>query len=77
MKNTMTVSERYAQASNANQLTMADELEIIDFIVNKYNFKSVAQYAKEQNISNPAALKRISTGKIMYLEMIGRKFIIN
>ena len=75
MKNTMTVIEKYEKASNSNRFTMADELEILNFIVNKYNFKSVAKYAKENNISNPAALKRIKTGKVMYIEMIDRKFI--
>ncbi len=73
----MTVSERYAKASNGNQLNMNDELEILNFIVNKFNLKSVAQYAKQESISNPAALKRVSTGKLMYVEMIGRKFIIS
>ena len=77
MKNTMTISDRFIKASKANQFTMTDDLEILNHLVNKYNFMSVADYARKESISPPAALKRLTTGKVMYVEMIGKKFIFN
>jgi len=76
MENSMTVTERFKKAINTNRFRMDEELDMLEAIVNKYNFKSVSQYAKDNNISQPAAIKRAATGKIMFVEMIGRKFII-
>lgn len=77
MKNPMTVVERFEKAIKANQFTITEELEMINILVNKYNFKSVSEYARKENISQPGALKRLKTGKIMFIEMIGKKFIID
>ena len=76
MKNSMTVTERFKKALKVNRFKMDEELDMLEMLVNKYNFKSVSQYARDSNISQPAALKRLNTGKIMYVKMIGRKFII-
>lgn len=76
MKNPMTVIERFEKAIKVNQFTVNEELEMLNHLVNKYNFKSVSEYARQENISQPAALKRLKTGKIMFVEMIGRKFIV-
>jgi|TARA_R110000822_G_scaffold286336_1_gene407691 hypothetical protein len=59
-----------------NQLTMTEELELLKILVKKYNLVSVSEYARNQGISQPGALKRLGNGKVMYIEMIGRKFII-
>ena len=72
----MTVIERFEKAIKVNQFTITQEMEMLNLIVNKYNFMSVSEYARKENISQPAALKRLKTGKIMYVEMISRKFII-
>jgi hypothetical protein len=64
------------KAINVNQLTITEELEIVNLLVNKYNFVSVSKYARNEGISQPGALKRLKNGKVMYIEMIGRKFII-
>ena len=77
MKNTMTVTERFNKAIKDNRFRMDEELDMLEALVNKYNFKSVSQYARDSDISQPAALKRVSSGKVMFIEMIGRKFIIN
>lgn len=69
--------DRFKKAINDNRFTMDVELEMIKHLVNKYNFISVAQYARNENISPPAALKRLKAGKVMYINMIGRDFIIN
>ena len=75
-KNSITVIERFEKVININQFTITEELEMLNLIVNKYNFKSVSEYARQEKISQPAALKRLKTGKVMFIEMINRKFII-
>lgn len=70
------VLDRFKKAIDDNRFPMNIELEMINHLVNKYNFISVSQYARDNSISQPAALKRINKGKVMYIEMIGRKFII-
>lgn len=76
MGKSMTVIEKFDKAIKLNQFTITEELEMINLLVNKYNFKSVSEYARKESISQPAALKRLKTGKVMFIEMIGRKFII-
>jgi hypothetical protein len=72
----LNITERFEKAINTNQFTIDEELNMIDVLVKKYNFLSVSQYARKENISQPGALKRLKSGKVMYIEMIGRKFII-
>lgn len=69
------VAIRYIEASNKGQITYADELNILEHILNKFKPKSVSEYAKKQNISTPAVYDRIKRGKVMYVEIINRKFI--
>ena len=73
----MTTIERFDLALKYDKFTIYEELEMINLLVKKYNFVSVSDYAKLNGISQPAALKRLQNGKVMYMEMIGRKFIIN
>ena len=76
MKKPMTAVERFEKAIKVNRFRMDEELEMINILVNKYNFLSVSEYARKEKISQPAALKRLTTGKVMFIEMINRKFII-
>jgi len=76
MKNTATAVERFKKAIEVNRFRMDEELEMMNILVNKYNFLSVSEYARKEKISQPAALKRLKTGKVMFLKMINRKFII-
>ena len=76
MKSTENVVDRFRKAINVNRFTITEELEMMNILVNKYNFKSVSEYARQENITQPAVLKRLSKGRVMYVEMIGRKFII-
>lgn len=76
MKSTENVIDRFRKAINVNRFTITEELEMMNILVNKYNFKSVSEYARQENITQPAVLKRLSKGRVMYVEMIGRKFII-
>lgn len=76
MKKTENVIDRFEKAIKLNRFTITEELQMLNLLVNKYNFKSVSEYARQEKISQPAALKRLKGGKVMYVEMIGRKFII-
>tara|TARA_R110002012_G_scaffold304591_1_gene508158 strand:+ start:457 stop:690 length:234 start_codon:yes stop_codon:yes gene_type:complete len=77
MKPPVNTINKFKKAINDNRFTIDVELEMIIHLVNKYNFMSVSQYARSKSISQPAALKRVKSGKVMFIEMIGRKFIIN
>jgi hypothetical protein len=76
MKNPITAVERFRKAIKVNRFLMDEELQMMAILVNKYNFISVSEYARKEKISQPAALKRLKTGRVMYVEMINRKFII-
>ena len=68
---------RFKKAIDDNLFFMHEELEMIEILVNKYNFISVSQYARNHKISQPGALKRVDSGNVMFIEMIGRKFVID
>ena len=76
MEKSITAVQRFEKAIKVNRFRMDEELDMLNLIVNKYNFLSFSQYAKKENISQPGALKRLKSGKVMFIEMIGRKFII-
>ena len=76
MENAMTVSERYIKASQSKGFSYTDELEILEFLLNKFNLKSKTQYAKQEGISIAGVNDRIKRGKVMCIETIGKIFII-
>ena len=76
MENAMTVSERYIKASQTKGFSYTEELEILEFLLNKFNLKSKTQYAKQEGISIAGVNDRIKRGKVMHLETIGKTFII-
>lgn len=77
MERPVNVVQRFKKAIDSNLFLMHEELEMIELLVNKYNFISVSQYARNHKISQPGALKRVESGNVMYIEMIGKKFIID
>lgn len=77
MKKSTNTVDRFKKAIDANRFDMTEDLEMLNLLVNKYNPISVSEYARRNNISQPAALKRLKTGKVMFIEMIGKKFIID
>ena len=77
MKNVATVSERYIKASQTKGFNYTDELEILQYLLNKFNLKSKSQYAKQESISIAGVNDRIKRGKVMCIKTIGRTFIIN
>jgi hypothetical protein len=70
------IKERFIECLENGELTMGDELEIIEYMVKRLNLKTQAQYARENGISEPAAKKRIDAGKEMTLTVAGIRFVI-
>ncbi|MFV9549651.1 hypothetical protein [Algibacter sp. PT7-4] len=76
MKNPIKVSERYIKASETKGFSYTDELVILEYLLNKFNLKSKTQYAKQEGISIAGVNDRIKRGKVMYIQTIGKIFII-
>lgn len=68
--------KRYKDASEKGTFTMTDELKILTYIIEKYKFITVSEYARRKNISPAGALKRIEAGNVMYVLIAGNKLII-
>ena len=73
----MTVSERYIKASQTKGFTYTDELNILEYLLNKFNLKSKTEYARQEGISIAGVNDRIDRGKVMCIKTIGRVFIIS
>jgi hypothetical protein len=71
------VFERFKKDCEAGNFAMHTELSILQYLVERYNLISVANYAKKHKISHTAADKRIKSGKVMYLLIEKYKFIVN
>lgn len=77
MKKTESTVDRFRKAINDNRFTMTEELEMLDILVNKYNPRSVSDYAKEVGKSQPYISKILKQGKIMFLQFGSIKLIID
>lgn len=77
MKNSSRIRDRYIEVSSQGELSYTDELHILHHLINKFKPISLSEYARQQNISVNGAKTRIKAGKVMYVEMIGKQFIIN
>ena len=55
---------------------MGDELEIIEYMVKRLNPISPAEYAKIKGISQPAAKKRIDSGKECFIAIGKQRFVL-
>lgn len=54
---------------------MQDELHLLNYLIKRYNFMSVADYAKRECITIPGANKRIEAGKVQFVNIAGRKLV--
>lgn len=77
LKRSELIKKRFIACSQNSEITMTDELHILNYLVKKYNLTSVANYAKQQGVSITAINKRIEKGKVQYLNLAGRNMIIN
>jgi len=76
MENPTNIGDRYIKASETKGFSYKDELNILNYLLNKFKPLSKTEYAKRENISVPAVNDRLKRGKVMYIEMIGRTFIM-
>jgi MOSC domain-containing protein YiiM len=67
---------RLIEVLEKGEITMGDEIEIIEYMVNRINPISQAEYARRENISRPAAKKRIEAGKEAFIQIGNQKFIV-
>lgn len=70
------IKKRLFECLSKGEITMGDELEIIEFMVNRVNPTTQAEYARKVGISRVAVKKRIETGKEAYISIAEQKFII-
>ena len=76
MHRSQLIKERFIQCLENGEISMGDELEIIEHMVNRLNPKTQAEYAKFNNISQPAAKKRLDNGKEATIKLNGIRFVI-
>lgn len=60
-----------------NNLTISEEFEILKFLFEKYNLKTISDYSKDNNISRQSVYNQIEKGQIMSIELSGINFICN
>lgn len=71
------VFERFKTASEKGSFSMSDELKILTYLIDRYKFITVAEYARRNNISHTAADKRIEAGNVMNVKIAGLNLIIS
>jgi hypothetical protein len=76
MHRSQLIKERFIQCLENSELSMGDELEIIEHMVKRLNPISPASYAKAQGISEPAAKKRLDAGKEAVIHIAGMRLVI-
>lgn len=77
MERSTKIRERLIECSANGELTYTDELHILHHYLEKFKPISLSEYARQENITVNGAKSRITSGKVMHLEMIGKTFIIN
>lgn len=70
------IRRRFIECLEKGELSMGDELSIIEYMVNRLNPISQAEYAKNQGISPPAAKKRLDLGKEAYISIGKVRFVV-
>lgn len=70
------IKNRLIECLENGEISMGDEIEIIEYMVNRVNPLTPAQYARREGISRPAAKKRLESGKEAFISIANQKFII-
>lgn len=71
------VADRFISGSKKGKISYTDELEILHFLVKRYNLVSQSEYARLKGITPAAVYKRLKTGREMSINLAGRELIIN
>jgi len=70
------VSVRFIKSSTEGKISITDELNILEYLVERFKLKTISQYAKENGISYPGAVKRIEAKTVMSIMFGDITFII-
>jgi hypothetical protein len=76
MERSTKIRHKLIECSNKGELSYTDELHILHHLLNKFKPISLSEYARKEGISPNGAKKRMQAGKVMFVNMIGRDFII-
>lgn len=76
MHRSLLIKQRFLECLEKGELSIGDELEIIEFMVKRLNPISQAEYARRNQISEAAAKKRLDTGKESIVSIAGFRFVI-
>ena len=75
MNRSKLIVDRFIECSENGELFMSDELHLLNYLINRYNFISVADYAKSEGITITGANKRLESGKVQFVNIAGRKLV--
>ncbi len=75
MSRSKLIADRFIECSEKGEIFMSDELHLLNYLINRYQFMSVADYAKSEGITITGAKKRLESGKVQYINIAGRKLI--
>lgn len=71
------VADRFINSSKKGKISYTDELEILQYLVKRYNLLSQSEYARLKGITPAAVYKRVKSGKEMCINLAGRELIID
>lgn len=75
MKRSKLIVDRFKECSQNGEISMSDELHLINYLFDRYKFMSVADYARKEGITITGANKRLEAGKVQYVNLAGRNLI--
>ena len=77
MKNSEKIKNRLVECVENGDLTFGDCIHIIEYLANKVNLVTQAQYSKKHEISRAGTYKRVASNKEATLLIGGVTFIID
>jgi DNA-binding Xre family transcriptional regulator len=77
MRRSLKIRDKYIECSQNGELDMCDELAILEYLVKRFNLTSASDYAKQVGISHVAVHKKIKEGKVSFITIGNKNFIIN
>ena len=70
------VATRYIKCSQKGSISYTDELNILEYLVERFKLKTITQYAKSEKITYPGAQKRVVDRKVMSIILGNIVFVI-
>ncbi len=70
------IKNRFTEVVQNGELMMGDEMAILELILHRLHPIPISDYAKKEGITFNGAKKRIQNGKVAYIEMGSKTFVI-